>query len=76
MKLTAGGYLAFYLPGRKSPVEVPVKPETRLLSVLDALGIPLGEVNLVAVNGRAVDLHTAVVGDEDEVHVVSAVDGG
>ena len=76
MKLIAGGHLAFFLPGRKSPVEVSVKSPVLLTVVLDELGIPLGEVNLAAVNGRAVDLHEAVVGDEDEVHVVSPVDGG
>jgi len=76
MKLYAGGHLAFFLPGRKSPVEVFVKSDTRLTVVLDELGIPLGEVSLAAVNGRAVDLHEAVVGYSDEVYVVSAVDGG
>ena len=76
MKLIAGGHLAFFLPGRKSPVEVSVASPVLLTVVLDELGIPLGEVNLAAVNGRAVELYEAVVGDEDEVHVVSAVDGG
>lgn len=76
MKLLAGGHLAFFLPGRKSPVKVSVHSPTPLTAVLGELGIPIGEVNLAAVNGREVDLHEAVVGDEDEVHVVSAVGGG
>jgi sulfur carrier protein ThiS len=76
MKLIAGGHLAFFLPGRKSPVEVSVKSPVLLTIVLTDVGIPLGEVSLAAVNGHAVDLHAVVVRDEDEVLVVSAVDGG
>ena len=76
MKLIAGGHLAFFLPGRKSPVEVSVKSPVLLMTVLADVGIPLGEVSLAAINGHAVNLHEAVVGDEDDVYVVSAVDGG
>ena len=76
MKLIAGGHLAFFLPGRKSPVEVFVKCPMPLTVVLADIGIPLGEVSLAAVNGQVVDMHKTIVGDEDEVNVVSAVDGG
>jgi len=76
MKLFAGGHLVFFLPGRRSPVEVSLSSPAPLTVVLAELGIPLGEVNLAAVNGREVDVHEAVVGDEDMVNVISAVDGG
>jgi sulfur carrier protein ThiS len=76
VKLIADGHLAFFLPGRKSPVEVFVQSPVPLTVVLADVGIPLGEVNLAAVNGRAVDLHKAVVRDHDEVNVISAVNGG
>lgn len=76
MKLFAGGHLAFFLPGRKSPVEVSVHSPTPLTAVLEELGVPIGEVNLAAVNGREVDLHETVIWDQDEINIISAVDGG
>jgi sulfur carrier protein ThiS len=76
MKLHAGGYLAFYLPQRRSPAEVRLDSPTRLGEVLAGLGIPLEEVHLAAVNGSLVDLEEALVEDGDTVRVFSAVNGG
>lgn len=76
MKLSAGGHLSYYLPGRKSPLEVRLKEPVLLADILTGLDMPLAEVYLAAVNGRLVDLYSAVVDEKDEVQIISAVDGG
>ena len=42
MKLTAGGHLAFFLPGRKSPVEVFVQSPDAIDDGADRCGHPIG----------------------------------
>lgn len=76
LKLHAGGYLPFYLPGRKSSLEISVSQPTPLTEILAQVGIPLAEVHLAALNGELVDIETAIVRDEDRVRVFSAVNGG
>ena len=76
MKLYAGGHLDFYLPQRRSRIELELKEPTRLSELLAGLGIPLAEVHLVAVNGELVDLAETVVSDQDEVKIYPAIDGG
>jgi sulfur carrier protein ThiS len=76
LKLYAGGYLPFYLPGRKSSLEIFLSEPTLLKEVLARLGVPLEEVYLAAVNGELVEIETAIVRDEDRVRVFSAVNGG
>jgi len=76
MKLYAGGYLPFYLPGRKSSLEISLSEPAPLREILAQVGIPLAEAHLAAVNGELVDIETAIVRDEDRVRVFSAVNGG
>ena len=76
MKLYAGGHLDFYLPQRRSRMELELKEPTRLSELLAGLGIPLAEVHLVVVNGQLVDLDEAVVSDDDQVKIYPAVNGG
>lgn len=76
MKLYVGGYLNYYLAGRKSPVEVALNQPTLLREVLLGEGIPLEEVHLAAVNGSQVDLGEAMVENTDEARVFSSVNGG
>lgn len=75
MKLSTGGYLAFYMPQRKGAVEIAVEVPTPLKDILRGLQIPLAEVHLVAINGIQADIE-AVVNDSDSVRVFSSVDGG
>ncbi|NCP87004.1 MAG: molybdopterin synthase sulfur carrier subunit [Anaerolineae bacterium CG_4_9_14_3_um_filter_57_17] len=76
MKLYAGGHLDFYLPNRRSRVEIELKAPTRLSEVLAGLGLPLAEVHLTVVNGQMVDLQAAIVFGQDEVKLYPAVNGG
>lgn len=76
MKLYAGGHLDFYLPDRRSRIELELKEPTRLSELLAGLGIPLAEVHLVVVNGQLVDLDETLVSGWDEVKVYPAVNGG
>jgi sulfur carrier protein ThiS len=76
MKLITGGYLSFYLPGRKNQLQIEIDGPVPLKDVLRESGIPLGEVFLTAINGIMVDLEQATVYPEDVVNVVSAIDGG
>jgi len=76
MKLYAGGLLDFYVPGRRSRIEIEIKAPARLEEILAGLGIPLAEVHLVVVNGQLVALGETVVCDQDEVKIFPAVNGG
>lgn len=76
MQLFLGGNLDFYAPNRQSQLEVTLPQPTRLVELLGRLGIPPGEVHLVIVNGESVDPDTAVLTDEDQVKLFSAVGGG
>lgn len=76
MKLYAGGLLDFYLPGRRSRMEIELQAPTRLSVVLAGLGIPLAEVHLVVVNGELVELKDVLVSNQDEVKLYPAVNGG
>jgi sulfur carrier protein ThiS len=76
MKLYAGGHLDFYLPQRRSRMELELKEPTRLSELLAGLGIPLAEVHLVVVNGQLADLQEVIVFGQDEVKLYPAVNGG
>jgi hypothetical protein len=76
MKLYAGGYLTFYMPGRQHWAERQLEVPTPLTEILVQLKIPLGEVHLVSINGEQTDLEQALVQDADEVRIYSSVDGG
>lgn len=76
MILITGGYLTFYLPGQKSPLEIHLEEPTSLLKIVDNLKIPPAEIFLTTINGQLVELVLAVVEENDEVRILSAVDGG
>lgn len=76
MKLVTGGYLSFYMPGRKSSLELRLEAPTPLSKILSNLKIPQADVHLVAVNGEQANLAEAIIRDEDQVRIFSSVDGG
>lgn len=76
MKLHAGGYLAFFLPDRTSPVEFPLDHPVLLKDILEQLRVPISEIQMVSLNGSQVDWNALLVSDSDVVHIISAVDGG
>jgi len=76
MKLYAGGYLTFYMPGQDSQIECDISDPVELITLLDELDIPAREVQLVILNGQIVDLDGAILENQDEVKVYPGVDGG
>ena len=76
MQLYLGGYLDFYHPEKGNRLEVEINQPTPLREVLEAIGIPVGEVHLFVVNDEIVELEGVMVSDQDEVKLFSAVGGG
>ena len=76
MRIYLGGHLNFYHPQKGNWLEVDFDPPKRLADVLEAKGIPLGEVHLVVINGETQDLQFILTSDSDEVKIYSAVGGG
>ena len=76
MRIHLGGHLNFYHPQKDNWLEVELEQPTPLRVVLDISGIPLGEMHLVVVNGKLVDLQKAIVSEQDEVKLFPAVGGG
>ncbi len=75
MRLYLGGYLNFYNRTQGNWIEVALRQPAQLKDIILNQGIPLGEVQLVVVNGKLFNLDTVVL-DGDEVQVFSAVGGG
>ena len=76
MRIYLGGHLNFYHPKKEKWLEVQLEDAERLADLLDRAGIPLAEVQMVAVNGEVVDLQDTLVSEGDQVKVFSAVGGG
>lgn len=75
MKVYAGGYLTFYMPDKQSEADFILTESIPLRELLVEMNIPLGEVQLVILNGKIVDLDQ-VVGHQDVVKVFPGLDGG
>lgn len=75
MRLFLGGHLNFYNRDHGYWTDVTLKQPTRLKEILLSQAIPLGEIQLVVINGELLNLDT-VVSNEDEVKLFSAVGGG
>ena len=76
MRIYLGGHLKFYHPQKDNWLEVELEQLTPLRVILDGSGIPLGEVDLVVVNGELVDLQEAIISEQSEVKLFPAVGGG
>ena len=76
IELNFGGHLGFYAPGRRSHLSFPLDQDTPLITILEMLNIPLGEINLAAVNGESVELDKATVKPGDRIDLYSPVSGG
>jgi len=76
MILSTGGYLTFYMPGKRTDLELDLTEPMSLQSILTEVGIPLEEVYLVVINEKIVDWSEAVVVNQDRVKVYSPIDGG
>jgi molybdopterin converting factor small subunit len=76
MKLYLGSYFAFFTPDRRHWVEVDMPKPALLTEILMELGISLGEVHLVVVNGELLESTDTLIFDGDTVKLFPAVDGG
>ena len=76
MRIYLGGHLNFYHPQKGKWLEVELEQLTPLRVILDGSGIPLGEVDLVVVDGELVDLQEAMISEQSEVKLFPAVGGG
>jgi sulfur carrier protein ThiS len=76
MRIYLGGHLGFYHPQKEQWLEVKLREPMLLTKILDDAGIPLGEVQLVAINDEVVDLHETIVSAQDKIKLFSAVGGG
>jgi sulfur carrier protein ThiS len=77
MKLHLGGHLSWYVPQKKSWVEIKLSEPTPLAEVLKTLGVPMEEIAVGAVNGAVVfSLDQVRVADSDRVELYPPVGGG
>ena len=76
MRIFLGGHLNFFHPKKDKWLEVELHGPTLLGDLLTCAGIPLSEVQLVAINGEVVELKNAMVSEGDLVKVFSPVGGG
>ncbi len=76
MRIYFGGYLDFFNPQRGHWLELDLRQSAPLQDVLLEHGIPLGDIQLVVLNGSLVEMKEAIVSEQDEVKLFSAVGGG
>ena len=76
MRLHLGGHLAWYDPQKRSWLELHLPEPTSLIELARQLGLPEGEIAVVAVNGRAARLEDARVSDGDRVELYPPLGGG
>ena len=76
MRIYLGGHLSFYHPRKEPWLEVEITDPVTLTSILVKAGIPLGEVHLVTVNGKIMELEGTLISSRDQVRVYSPVGGG
>jgi sulfur carrier protein ThiS len=76
MRIYLGGHLNYFHPEKDRWLDVEIHEPTPLPEILLSAGIPLEEVQLVAVNGEVISLKNAVVSEGDEIKIFPAVGGG
>ena len=76
MHLHLGGHLSWYDARRRAWVEIHIDAPTPLADVLRQLNVPVDEVAVTAVQGRAVDVREAIVSYGDRVEVYPPIGGG
>ena len=76
MRVHLGGHLSWYDSQKRAWLELTQPGPIALSELARQLGLPSGEIAVVAVNRRAVDLETAFAADGDTVEFFTAVGGG
>ena len=76
MKIHLGGHLNFYDAEKRAWVEMHLPKPMRVDELRGILGLPNGEIMLVAVNGTVNESLDTLVSDEDRVEFYSPIGGG
>jgi len=76
MQLHLGGHLSWYDPQKRSWLELHLSEPIPLVELVRQLGLPEGEIAVVAVNRRAISLEEAIVSDGDRVELYPPLGGG
>ncbi len=76
MSLHLGGYLNYFDPQKRKEIDLELTSPTWLKEILTKLGIPVGEIFLVVINGELVPLEDACVKPGDHVEVFPPMGGG
>jgi sulfur carrier protein ThiS len=76
MRLHLGGHLSWYDPQKRSWLELHLSEPIPLVELVRQLGLPEGEIAVVAVNRRAISLEEAIVSDGDRVELYPPLGGG
>ena len=66
----------YYHPKKEKWLEVDLQQPCPLREILTDVGIPVGEIHLIVINGENTDLESSIISDEDEVKLYPAVGGG
>ena len=76
MRLHLGGHLSWYDPQKRSWLELHLSEPISLVELVRQLGLPEGEIAVVAVNRHAISLEEAIVSDGDRVELYPPLGGG
>jgi sulfur carrier protein ThiS len=77
MEMHLGGHLSWYVPERKSWIEIRLSEPTSLADILKILGIPVDEVAVGALNGEPIaQILESRITDVDRVELYPPVGGG
>ena len=76
MRLHLGGHLDWYDPQKRAWLDLRLDAPLLLTDLLQQLGIPPGEVAIVAVDRRAVPLEGTTVSDGNRVELYPPMGGG
>lgn len=76
MRLHLGGHLSWYDPQKRSWLELHLFEPISLVELVRQLGLPEGEIAVVAVNRRTISLEEAIVSDGDHVELYPPLGGG
>lgn len=76
MRVHLGGHLSWYDAQKRAWLELSQREPVLLLDLVSRLGLPVAEIAIAAVNGRAVELETTVVTDADKVEFYPPLGGG
>jgi sulfur carrier protein ThiS len=76
VKLHLGGHLNWYDGHKRGWLDLSLEEPLLLADLLARLGIPAGEVAIVAVNRRVAPLEGTVVTNEDRVELYPPMGGG